>query len=165
MIRKFTFLTVLLTLALGFSACGDDNDDDVSVESFGLLTVNGAKWEISNSAPNYTESEFFYMGTSPSGNIHIIVCFEDLTDVEVGEDVTPSSIMLGTENAEYSYVDGDVIVKSISGSEVTLTFNNYVVSYDGVWESLLGDSREPDIKDASTLKIKGTVTFIRNNAH
>lgn len=159
-IQSLATMLFVAAISLGFTSCSNDDDEpggDFSNES---LTVNGQKWDAGSTVPNYDESGFYYIGVSESGVMHTIACYEDLTVYEVGDEVTPSYLVLGTENAKYSYVDGEVTIVNKSGENVTLKFDNYTVAYTGPLVSALGDGRGPDIASTNTLEINGTVTFV-----
>ncbi len=151
---------MLLTL-FPLTGCSKDDDADGLYGGY-VLTVNGKKWDSGITAPNYDEDGFYFYCQSPDGHSHTLFFDEDLTDedLEKDDDVSPDYLVLLSENAKYRYEDGDVIVTKIKGTNVTLKFDNYKVKYVGKWESLLDDSRNPDIANATTLTINGTVTFI-----
>lgn len=161
------YLHVLATMlfvaaiSLGLTSCSKDDDEpggDFANES---LTVNGQKWDAGSTVPNYDETGFYYTGFSESGVMHMIACHEDLTVYEVGDEVTPNSLILGSENAEYHYTDGVIIITEKSGKNITLKFDNYTVAYTGLFNPYIGgDGRGPDIANANTLVINGTVTFV-----
>ena len=159
-IQALATMLFVAAISLGFTSCSSDDDEPGGGSSYGSLTVNGQKWDVGSTVPNYDESGFYYIGVSKSGVMHTIACYEALTEYEVGDEVPPAYLVLGTENAEYSYEDGEVTVVKKSGKNITLKFDNYTVAFTGLLVSALGDGRGPDIANANTLEMNGTVTFV-----
>ena len=160
-----SFLSVLFMLGMMLSlipmvGCSKDDDGDGIVLDR-VLTVNGKKWDTGLIIPNYDENGFYFICNSSDGYAHTLFFDEDLTDedIEKGDNVSPEILVLLSENAEYRYEDGEVIVTKCSKKSVTLRFDNYKVRYSGIWESLLPENREDDIINSQYLLINGTVTF------
>ena len=156
---SFSFMILFAMFALTVISCSKDDNNPGGSNGEGVLTVNGVKWTSTN-LPNYEGDNFHFIGKSPSGEYHTVVFNESLEDVEPGEDITPYYVFFPTENADYEYVDGDVIVtKTNYPKSVTVKFDNYTIEYIGKYLSGGGDSRWPDIQDDDRLVIKGTMTF------
>lgn len=157
---------IILSL-LPASGCSKDDDADGAFGGYTLI-VNGKKWDAGITCPVYEGDSFYFICNTPDGQGHALRFVEDLTreDLRVGDDVSPEYLLLPTENAQYQYASGSVIVEKRTQTTVTLKFDNYKVRYIGDWISNAGDSRSPDIEDAEYLTIKGTVTFTdRSSIH
>lgn len=152
-------LTGIILSLIPLTGCSKDDEDGIVLDR--VLTVNGKKWDSGIVVPNYDEDGFYFICKSSDGHSHTLFFDEDLTneDLEKGDDVSPSIVVLLSENAEYSYEDGEVIVNKCSSKSVTLRFNNYKVKYSGKWESIMADNRNDDIIGETYLTINGTVTF------
>lgn len=147
------YLAVLLCGVLLMAAgCSKDDDDNVPYNGNGILTVNGHDWNAGLYIPNFWEDQYVFTCEK-----HVVVFEGDLTDAEVGDDVTPSYVLFGTENAIYDPVRGRVIVTGVGKDYVEVKFDNLVVSYAGKFESILGDNRGDDLSD--DLKITGQIKF------
>ena len=153
----FSFMALFAMFALTVVSCSKDDDAvDGGKYNNGILTVNGQKWSSGFTIPAYYDDQFIFY----SENGHVLSFSESLDDVEKGEDVSPDYVLLPSDNAEYKYVDGEiVVVKTDYPKSVTVKFDNYTVKYMGEYISGGGDNRKPDIKDADELVMNGTITF------
>ena len=159
MLKKLSIFAFLFATLIGFSSCSSDDDDDnggSSISGSGALTVNGKTWKPT-SAPVIEDDQIVYLGDG-----HVFYAYIDMymDELEVGDEVTPDGVTFPTENADYSYVSGEVTVVKISkDGDITLKFDNYTVKYDGKWNSQMTDMRNDDIMGVNTLKMNGTVRF------
>lgn len=143
--------TILLGVLLLTSNCSNDDSEPSSGATSGLK-VNGKEWKATSN-PNFDEDGYYYFGGG-----HFMFFDEDLTDAEVGDDVSPSYIVFMQENAEYEYEDGEAIVTKVANDYVEVRFDNLEVSYSGTWESILPDNRDGL---SNNLKLTGKVKFYR----
>ena len=156
---KIAVVAFMAVFTLSLSSCSKDDDNPDGGGNSGVIYVNGKKWTSTN-LPNYEGENFHFIGKSSNGESHVVIFNESLEDVEKGEDITPDYVFFPTENAEYEYEDGDVIVKTTNyPKSVTVKFDNYTVTYKGKYISGMGDNRNPDIEDEDELVFNGTVTF------
>lgn len=156
--KIFNLLIVAVVAAMSFSlaSCSDDTPTPAN----GGLKVNGQDWGLYNDVvPYYQDAGFYYLGISPTGQVHSITCYAGIIGLKVGETVNITSIVLGDDNAEYKYESGSVTVSKVQKGVITLSFNNYKIKYVGPSMSSLGDNRGDDIAGLSTLTLSGEVPF------
>lgn len=145
--------------ALMLSSC--EKDDPDSGDSFGSLVVNGVEWPIKTSAPNYGDRNFCYWGSPKGANVSFLMLWEeDLTDVEIGDELTPD-LIFPTQDLYYSWEGGYITVEKISGKNVTLKFHNVRYEYTGSYIGLGSHNRNEEFQP-DNLTVSGTFELIYN---
>ena len=153
------FLAIASAMTLSLTSCSDNEPDGPT--GIGHLTVNGVEWPISTSAPNYDDIQFCYWGMPKGSKENFIILWrENLTDVEVGDDVS-TDLIFPLQDLYYEYTDGSITVKKIQGNRVTLEFDDVEYEYTGDY---LGHGFHERSKEYQPdhLTVSGTIELIYN---
>lgn len=160
MLKKLNLITLICVALFSLCSCSDDDNNGIEIGSYGYLIVNGARWDVGISAPNYYSSGYAFFSLKPQHLASFELNDDLMTGASVGDDVTAPEVNFGLENALYKHVSGNVEVVKVSGDDITLKFNDYTIVYQGKFISGLDDGRQADLVDK--LVMSGTVEFIHN---
>lgn len=140
MLKKIPLLALLLVFSIGFTGCGNDDDDDLNANS-SSVTINGIKagkflytvCEISYPAELALEAHFDYadegiisfdMGVESITSLSQLKPGMDLTDhIEIYKFYSMTGVVVASH--DYEVLGGRAAIESVSNGAVVVRFTNF----------------------------------------